>query len=333
MSIPLSNRGASDRRIWNASARGVFSVKSAYALECTLQKRNEGGKSFSGAANRQWKRIWDLKDNTCPVCLSEPETVVHVCWGCSATADVWGRISVFRKWRRDFYDFQALWEEMGTKLKQEELELAATVMHSIWLRRNEMVFNGNFQSPNAVIAKAQADYSVNREVQEGVPGAAVRILGSESRQFDKDRGRMGIGVVVRDSEGALIGSLVAPKRNVTSAFQAEGHALHRAMVFCIELGLMHVCFEGDAKAVVDAVNSETEDNSWDGQLIEDIRQLKAAYLVWKLGFVRRSVNASAHVAAKLAVFFSCESVWLEDGPSEVRKSIMDELVCNELIQS
>ncbi|XP_042947096.1 uncharacterized protein LOC122280136 [Carya illinoinensis] len=239
---------------------------------------------------------------------------------------------------------------MGTKLKQEELELAATVIHSIWLRRNEMVFNGNFQSPNAVIAKAQADYSVYREVQEGVPGAATRIHISDSKQvwnppvwpwykanfdagFNRDKGRMGIGVVVRDSKGALIGSLVAPKRNVTSTFQAECHALHRAMVFCTELGLMHVCFEGDAKAVADAVNSETEDNSWDGQLIEDIRQLKAAYPVWKLVFVRRSVNASAHVAAKLAVNSSCESVWLEDGPSEVRRSTMDELVCNELIQS
>ncbi|XP_042950145.1 uncharacterized protein LOC122282260 [Carya illinoinensis] len=223
-------------------------------------------------------------------------------------------------------------------------------MHSIWLRRNELVFNGNFQSPNAVIVKAQADYAVYREVQEGVPGAAARIPRSDSRQvwnppvwpwykanfdasFDKDRGSMGLGVVVRDSEGALNGSLVAPRRNVTSAFQAECHALHRAMVFYTELGLMHVCFEGDAKSVVDAVNSKTEDNSWDGQLIEDIRQLKAAYPVWKLGFVRRSANASAHAAAKLAVFFSCESVWLEDGPNEVRRSILDELVCNELIQS
>ncbi|XP_042944772.1 uncharacterized protein LOC122278654 [Carya illinoinensis] len=82
--------------------------------------------------------------------------------------------------------------------------------------------------------------------------------------FDQARGRMGIGVAIRDSEGELLGCLIAPKENVPSVFQVECYALHSAMVLCIELGLPQVCFEGDAKADIDAVNSNDEDSSWSG---------------------------------------------------------------------
>ncbi|XP_042950181.1 uncharacterized protein LOC122282290 [Carya illinoinensis] len=80
--------------------------------------------------------------------------------------------------------------------------------------------------------------------------------------FDQASGRMGIGVVIRDSERELLGCLIAPKEHVPSVFQAKSYALHKAMELCIELELSQVCFEGDSKVVIDAVNSKEEDSSW-----------------------------------------------------------------------
>lgn len=54
--------------------------------------------------------------------------------------------------------------------------------------------------------------------------------------FDKVSGRMGMEVVIRDSKGELQGCMTVPKEHVSSIFQVESCALHRAMDLCIELG-------------------------------------------------------------------------------------------------
>ncbi|XP_042974735.1 uncharacterized protein LOC122306372 [Carya illinoinensis] len=107
--------------------------------------------------------------------------------------------------------------------------------------------------------------------------------------FDQDKGSMGLGVVVRDSEGELLG--------------------------------------WDAKNVVDAVNSNQEDSSWLGQVIEDLQHVMAANPEWVLDFVHRSANVGAHIAAKLAVNVASEVVWLEDGPAVIKRVILDDLIC------
>lgn len=54
--------------------------------------------------------------------------------------------------------------------------------------------------------------------------------------FDKDNGRMGLEIIIRDFEGSLQACLTAFKDHISSNFQAESVALHRAMELCIELG-------------------------------------------------------------------------------------------------
>lgn len=52
---------------------------------------------------------------------------------------------------------------------------------------------------------------------------------------------------------------------------AEIRALMRAMVFCVELGIKVVQFEGDALTVVKAISSETENLAWYGHLVEEAK--------------------------------------------------------------
>ncbi|XP_042972830.1 uncharacterized protein LOC122304638 [Carya illinoinensis] len=239
---------------------------------------------------------------------------------------------------------------MVVKLKLEELKLASVVFHHLWTRRNGLIFQDVFQSPSTVTTMAQVDHVMYKEVLTKDSERTARRQTNEFSQswkppawpfykvnfdvaFDQASGRMGIGVVIGDSEGELMECLIAPKKHVPSVFQAESYALHRVMELCIELGLSQVCFEGDAKVVIDAVNSKEEDSSWYGQKIEDLQQIMAGYPEWKIVFVHRTANVSAHTATKLAIRVSSENVWLEDDPVEVRRSIMDDLVCNVLNQS
>lgn len=69
-SIPLSKYNQPDRRIWQASCSGEYTVRSAYHFEVERQEQLKAGGS-SGSRNLSlWKKLWGLKvPNTTKVFL------------------------------------------------------------------------------------------------------------------------------------------------------------------------------------------------------------------------------------------------------------------------
>ncbi|XP_041011325.1 uncharacterized protein LOC121255104 [Juglans microcarpa x Juglans regia] len=144
---------------------------------------------------------------------------------------------------------------------------------------------------------------------------------------------MGGGVVIRDSDGRVQAVLTFYKDHVSSALQAKSADLLEAMELCSELGFNQVCFEGDAKIVVDAVNSKRLDNSWLGQWTKDMQQIMKYNQAWRLNFAYRSANKAAHTAAKLAIRNVRETIWLEEGPLEVLTIVQEDLLMYDVIVS
>ncbi|XP_042969107.1 uncharacterized protein LOC122301794 [Carya illinoinensis] len=60
-SIPISKRGARDKRIWAGSKKGIFSVKSVYFIDTKLSSRSMGESSPGGWNKRIWKELWQLE--------------------------------------------------------------------------------------------------------------------------------------------------------------------------------------------------------------------------------------------------------------------------------
>ncbi|XP_042962509.1 uncharacterized protein LOC122296782 [Carya illinoinensis] len=223
-----------------------------------------------------------VESNLYLVCEREEETIVHALWACLAAADIWGgETSLFRKWKRFYPDFQQLWGEMTEKLPQKNIEMAAVLFYHIWVRRNSYTFQNQPENPATIVAMAQADLSTLKEINLSTNNSAAKNRERGPSQlwkppewpffkvnfyaaFDKDKDSMGMGIILRDPEGGLQASLIASKIHVLSDFQAEVSALHRAMELCIELGLNQVILEGDAKLVIDSINSKNEDNLWLG---------------------------------------------------------------------
>jgi hypothetical protein len=62
-----------------------------------------------------------------------------------------------------------------------------------------------------------------------------------------------------------------------------------------------VHIEGNAKSMIDSVNSVETDSSWIGHIVEDIKLELRAFQQWQLTFTRREGNQVAHLLAKYAV--------------------------------
>ena len=63
----------------------------------------------------------------------------------------------------------------------------------------------------------------------------------------------GLGVVVHDSNGAVIGALSIPISLGSSVAELEALACLRAVQFASKIGLTRVVFEGDSVAMIDAL--------------------------------------------------------------------------------
>ncbi|KAG6661744.1 hypothetical protein CIPAW_03G196400 [Carya illinoinensis] len=233
-SIPISVKGMGDKIIWGLSKKGIFTVKSAYYADLEIKNQKTGETSSRDQSERLWGRLWRLTNlgkvklflwkalngilptrsilfkrrvvdnSTCPMCNREEET----------------DIIPVRKWGRNYVDFKTLWSEFQSKLEEGKLHIVAEVLYGLWRRRNYMVFEGKFKGPCALIQQAVQDAEAVTLAQEKPrenqtrPVEVIRTVWKPpshdylkvnvNAAVDSKRGKVGIGVVVRDFRGEVL---------------------------------------------------------------------------------------------------------------------------------
>jgi hypothetical protein len=89
-------------------------------------------------ANLAVKKVIPTLD--CPICLREPETMVHCLWSCPSIVAVWQESSKRpQKLALLARDGNELLSQFFEKLTDEEVVEAIMVARMIWLRRNSFV--------------------------------------------------------------------------------------------------------------------------------------------------------------------------------------------------
>lgn len=83
----------------------------------------------------------------------------------------------------------------------------------------------------------------------------------------KDLGATGLGVVIRDSEGMVIGVLAERIPVPCSVATVETLACRRAVLFAKEMSIFEATIEGDAKIVFSALKDRSTSNPKFGHII------------------------------------------------------------------
>ncbi|XP_059446504.1 uncharacterized protein LOC132178058 [Corylus avellana] len=133
-------------------------------------------------------------------------------------------------------------------------------------------------------------------------------------RVNRRKGCVGIGVVIRDHQGKMWASKCQTRPGLLDPLAAEAVASFMAAQLCLEMGIRQVQLEGDAKTLVDIINSDEADESGRGQLIADIRLILRAIPCWEMRFTHREGNKVAHLLAKLAKHDTMNKVWLYNPP-------------------
>jgi ribonuclease HI len=221
--------------------------------------------------------------------------------------------------------FLQIVEGIFASYDEKEIQLFVGFAQKIWMRRNDVVHGNLFTHPTELMVQARKDLDNYRRVIDGddthmlvstatpVQTWMAPTLGWLKANWDasikKDQSWMGFRVVVRDERGSAVVALCKTSLGRLDPQVVEARAVLMAIQVCKEMGFSKVHFEGDAKVVIDAVNSLKPDKSYKGLVVEDIRQELQGMEHLQMTFVHQEGNHAAHTLAKLGTTI----VWINNG--------------------
>ena len=118
--------------------------------------------------------------------------------------------------------------------------------------------------------------------------------------FSKD-GRAGLGVVVRNSDGAVIASLSQQIHLPATVTQVEALATRRAIEFAVELGITSAVLERDSEIIHRELIGTKPSLALHVHIIHDVKQLASYFAYIRFVHVRRQGNNVAHALARRAI--------------------------------
>jgi ribonuclease HI len=132
--------------------------------------------------------------------------------------------------------------------------------------------------------------------------------------INKAQGNVGVGVIIRDENGWIVAAMSRTRQGLLEPTTGEAFGAFQAARLITELGLQNIILEGDAKQIVDAINSNMSTWSQYGHLVEDTRRLVCSLSRWKCIFTHREANEAAHRLAKAAAMNISDMIWRDQTP-------------------
>ena len=130
----------------------------------------------------------------------------------------------------------------------------------------------------------------------------------------QEQGKVGIGVVIRNSEGGVMASLSQQIPLPTIVAQVEALAVCRVVEFARELGFIRVIIEGDSESIWKDLSNLSPSLALHGLLIRDAQELALSFLKISFSHVCRQGNVVAHCLARRAILSESLNFWMKDVP-------------------
>ncbi|GLU21725.1 hypothetical protein SLE2022_378470 [Rubroshorea leprosula] len=291
-----------------------------------------------------WRIIWEILpsrdilqsrgleiEHDCGICGEAEESYFHLFFDCAWSKAVWREIfpaavshsiqqSTFLDGFLDFF----------LALSSDDRELVAVTLWSIWNNRNHCIYKHSCYSPARSIraikcyiaeyraATTQVDDNLQEilpqpgpteDVWTPPPSGVFKI--NVDASIPPQSGTASLGVVLRDSNGGVLG---AGKKTISfqgSVDHAEALAISFGMQLGKEFGCKNVVVESDSKNAVQAIASSEECFLVYGAVVEEIRERTSLFDSYSFSFARRALNEIAHRIAHMhSPLPPWEGVWV-----------------------
>ncbi|XP_075663127.1 uncharacterized protein LOC142632642 [Castanea sativa] len=279
-----------------------------------------------------------INDQTCDRCRLATETPFHALWSCSEVDVVWADQTLwdFRN-HVGFNDFKQLVSWIVEEGKP--IERFTWMVWAIWNQRNQVRVRApaialhhvaevsrsslteyrSRLSTTELLDEPHSHHSQTRWLPP--PGNLVKI-NFDGAVFSREN-ISGIGVVVRDENGLVLGSCTKRLSQAYSVMETEAMEAATALVFASELGVRQAILKGDSLAVIKALIETKYPLSPLG--LEDVRMFSQRFDKMLYSHTKREGNFVAHSLARYPISIPDFLVWTEDVPPHVQKFVQADL--------
>jgi ribonuclease HI len=365
LSTPLYNRRSEDTFIWKATVDGSYSVKSAYRICIDLLSE-----SLPLTTSTQWQLLWRLRvpprvrtflwraahhclptrDNlskrgvpcseSCVSCDLLAESHMHIFFVCYKAMACWNLLGIGDIIQELLYSansFQHMLFDLFSKLHDQQKQLAAMTLWSLWKSRNLLLWDDSDTTPILTITRAQdvlhewscvqkAKHPTHHDDQlpswEKPPHGSIKC--NVDAALLNGNSVMCYGLCFRDSSGNLLFGKSDFKLLSTTVLEAEAIGLLEALKMAISKGLCNVAFETDSKLLVDLLGNTNPPLNEIGDLVSECRTLLLSNPDYVVSFVRRQANRVAHNIARAALSNPSPHVF-HDVPTSLYSLFMNEM--------
>ncbi|KAL9440996.1 hypothetical protein AB3S75_019634 [Citrus x aurantiifolia] len=224
-----------------------------------------------------WKRRI-LQTPWCQRCRSHGETIFHTLFDCKASRKIWKLTTFEEKVKAlNCKDVLSLLLALADRRSKTEMELIVALCWSIWHSRNLFIFKNKKEDFQLSVARAEAIVQSYKRIQmpqlqaisyqnlashkhwKCLPAGWFKVNVDAAIKIDNQR--VGLGIVIRNSEGKLITAAIKPTKWLDSVDYAEAEATRFGLEVAESAGCLPLIVETDSKEVTDLVSVRKKNKS------------------------------------------------------------------------
>ncbi|KAL5566188.1 hypothetical protein UlMin_029352 [Ulmus minor] len=275
----------------------------------------------------------------CPICNETDDTTLHALWGCKILEPLKVLCDSFIRFKLpsqcDLKEFLLI---ANDRLSLENMEFLCVLLWRIWFRRNKWIHEQMWLDDESCFSWARqhlADFQDANFQKEVLPkqGASkpwqAPIFGwvkvnSDAAWCSKQK-KFGMGAIIRDFTGKVLGSVATPILASVSVAVAEAWAIERGAALAKQLGFPAVVLESDCLAVTKALDLRTANMAEINYVFESIYEICNDFNLYKFSHTPRMGNQVAHSLARLALSLENEQIWSTGSPESINRCVIADM--------
>ena len=142
----------------------------------------------------------------------------------------------------------------------------------------------------------------------------------------KEQLTTGLGVIIRDADGQVVGALSQQIYSPLGAFEAEAKAMEAVVLFVGDVGIQEIIFEGDSLQVYNFLKGGSLVPPAVANVLEGILYHLQAFRSFDFSDIKRVDNRPTHLLAHYAKSVVDFEAWVKETPSFLEAALASDVV-------